>query len=44
MKNQNETVDQLKSYLTRQLEAYERKDWATYNKLENIILELEKNL
>ena len=37
-------VEELKFHLTLQLEAYQRKDWQTYNQLEEKILELEDKL
>ena len=39
-----EPIEELRIYLTQQLEAHLNKDWETYEKLEEKILELEKKL
>nr|AQS29807.1 hypothetical protein [uncultured bacterium] len=44
MKRSFEPIEELRIYLTQQLEAHLNKDWETYEKLEEKILELEKKL
>lgn len=41
-KNYDQSIDQLKSYLKEQLQAYWDQDWNAYRKLEKKILEIEK--
>ncbi|MFA6254547.1 MAG: hypothetical protein WC675_00750 [Patescibacteria group bacterium] len=43
-KDNQSTVDQLKFFLTLQLEAYQRNDQPLYQQLEEKILDLEKKL
>lgn len=42
--NQEAAIDELKSVLTRQLEAYQNSDWQTYEELERQLLLIEKQL
>ncbi|MFA6215911.1 MAG: hypothetical protein WC768_05070 [Patescibacteria group bacterium] len=42
--NFDSIVSELRFYLTRQLEAYQKSDNVTYSQLEEKILELEKKL
>ncbi|MFA6322006.1 MAG: hypothetical protein WCX71_00830 [Candidatus Buchananbacteria bacterium] len=39
-----DNLEQLKNFLTRQLEAYLRQDWNDYNRLEEQIIRVEKDL
>jgi hypothetical protein len=44
MNAKNEIIDQLKIYLTRQLEAYHKNDFLAYHELEKEILKIENKL
>lgn len=43
-KNHDSNIEQLKSYLTRQLEAYLHNDWPVYSQLEEEIIKIEKKI
>ena len=42
--NAQAIIDQLRSTLTLQLEAYQQQDWQSYRDLEETILDLEQKL
>jgi len=45
MQKQNfEIIEQLRYYLTLQLEAHQQQDWQHYNELEKVIRQLEQQL
>jgi len=44
MKNNFDPVDELRTYLTKQLEAHLKNDWDTYDQLEQEIQRVEKRL